>query len=720
MFTPNFHPWERDVDSAADFSMIGRQPMSIATIHFFMKLSLLFLLGVSGAWGEIVINEILYNAPDDLEVEFVEFYHSGNEEIDVSRWSVADREGTLYEFPDGSTIKPGEYVVLCREPVLFEEFYGIKPGGEMSHRLGNGGDEVILKDSKGKVLERVAYDDSVPWPVVADGLSASLERISPVAPSASPDSWAPSPSSARYQQLPGGTPGKVNTAFLMTIPPRITCAEPLPERVDFGAGVEVRVELGADSPPVKSVDLVYRLVTGAGAGQETTLSMGAEGNVYSATIPGQTVEGILRYRIIATGQDGASRSIPHMQALRPAFSTFVSSVVTPGFIPVAHFILPEHDMLSRNRGRYRRYDSEEERIAQGSAAVVLTDPETKETRLFDFVHITRRSQGYKVRLHKDRLWRDMSTVNVLRVFSPRHSLCESLAFEFHRRAGVPAPWADYFRLTIDGQRQPYHLAFEQPNKSFLRRFQLDDDGNLYKAIWQGNHRPSRRAYPNGVQKQHRLIGRHEKKTNIHENYDDLVTLVESLENGRALDPSEHIINYFAANSLLSHWDGFHNNYFLYHEVSKKLDRWWMFPWDQDKTWGYHDGIRGNAVFADLPLGAGSEDFLPPHVSGRAEDYAHAIGVRGAPWFRYGGEVSRAVLSHPDTRRLFLLRVRELATEVFTEEAFGPEIDRLGKRLLPELSPREQMTLRSTLQIFRDHLEKRRRFVLDQKEIRDLK
>jgi hypothetical protein len=180
------------------------------------------------------------------------------------------------------------------------------------------------------------------------------------------------------------------------------------------------------------------------------------------------------------------------------FSVFVSNPVAGGSIPSARFILPEGNIERVQRFRYGRREGQAQAFpAQGTAAIVLTDHETKASVLFDYIHIKPRSGGSKVRLHKDRLWRELSTINILKMYAPRQTLCESLAFEFHRRAGVPSSWADYVQLSIDGKAQGIHLAFEQPNKSFLRRHDLDDDGNLYKAIWQGSHQPSPRAYPRG-------------------------------------------------------------------------------------------------------------------------------------------------------------------------------------------------------------------------------
>ncbi|MEM7387131.1 MAG: CotH kinase family protein, partial [Verrucomicrobiota bacterium] len=660
-------------------------------------------LCVSVVQGEVVINEVFYNAPDDLDLEFVELHAATEKSVELSGWTLADAKDTLFAFPKGSRIEAGGYLVLSRGMADFETFYGFEAAGELTRGLGNGGDEVILKDESGMIRDQLAYDDEAPWPVVADGMSASLERVHPLAPGALASSWVPSPSSNRYQTQPGGSPGKVNVGRTPGVPPRVKAVIARNE-VKPGHKISVRVELEADSPPVKRVRMAYRFVTGNELGPVKTLSAKADssGRFFSATLPTRKERGILRYWILAEGgKKGLIRRVPAAHALRPAFSVVVTDPVPCQEIPVVQFLLPEEN-FPKNLSPffYRRNEAVPDRSAQGKAAFILTEPKTGISKVFDFVHITQRKGGYKVRLHKDRLWREMSTINVLGVFGWRHTLCEPLAFELHRRAGVPASWADFFQVEIDGERRGVHLAFEQPNKAFLRRNDLDDDGNLFKAIWQASHRPSQRAYPSGVDYPQRLIGRHEKKTNVHEDYGDLVELVEELEKGEALPDPEGIINYFAANSLLSHWDGFHNNYFLYHEVSKKTDKWWLFPWDQDKTWGFHDRVGPNEVFFSLPLNAGRKGFLPPDQFGPDDRFQGAIGLRGAAWYRYGGEISRAVLDHPETGKRFLLRIRELAMEVFTEEIFGPEMDQMEKRLQPEVTKEQAKEIRQTLALYR--------------------
>ena len=65
----------------------------------------------------------------------------------------------------------------------FRAAYGGDSGslGNFTGTLSNGGERVTLSDSKGNTIDSVKYGDRSPWPVGADGYSASLERICPSA-----------------------------------------------------------------------------------------------------------------------------------------------------------------------------------------------------------------------------------------------------------------------------------------------------------------------------------------------------------------------------------------------------------------------------------------------------------------------------------------------------------------------------------------------------------
>jgi spore coat protein CotH len=263
----------------------------------------------------------------------------------------------------------------------------------------------------------------------------------------------------------------------------------------------------------------------------------------------------------------------------------------------------------------------------------------------------------------------------------------------------------------------YHLLVEQPNEAFLRRNKLKDAGNLYKILW----------YERGI------VGQHEKKTNRHTGHQDLVELIGLLEKSSGNDQwavikkhfnVEQVITYFAVNMCLSHWDGFFNNYFTYHDVSG-TGKWEIYPWDQDKTWGFYDGIQGSAVFFDMPLTFGMAGDAPPG-SPRNRPSPQFFGG-GAPWWRPGGWFSKPLLANPQFRKHFLARTREILDTIYTEEVFFPIIDAMGERLKDEVRIRAvaikenpdsaSLRLERNLRSLKDHLVKRRRFLLEQPEIR---
>ncbi|MBI2928892.1 MAG: CotH kinase family protein [Verrucomicrobia bacterium] len=353
----------------------------------------------------------------------------------------------------------------------------------------------------------------------------------------------------------------------------------------------------------------------------------------------------------------------------------------------------------------------------GRSAFVFVDPQTRAPELFDFVHVAERSGGFKVHFQTDRPLREMTTINLIFEYNERFVLAEPLAYEVYRRAGNAACLTDFVRLSIDGQPEGYHLLVEQPNGAFLRRNQVKTGGNLYKILW----------YERGVVRQH------EKKTNLSTGHNDVVALVEQLEKSKGdaqwaiikkhLDV-EQVINYFAVNTVLSHWDGFFNNYFTYHDLNG-TGKWTMYPWDQDKTWGFHDGLGEGGTFFDMPLTFGMEGDRPPGWD-KDRPPPRGFGGRNA-WWRAGGFFSKPLLANPQFRQLFLARTKELLETVYTAEKFDPVIDQLRDRLKDEVRLRAEMKQENpdeaqkrfdrNLAQLKDHLVKRRAFLFEQDGIK---
>jgi hypothetical protein len=642
----------------------------------------------------VVINEIFCNAADDLnELQFVELYNPSLQPVELGGWKLAG--SARHMFPPAVQLPAGGYLVLCKDVRLFRKHYGFDAAGQFEGTLAGDDARLELIDNAGKRVDAIRWKLRSPWPVSPDGYGSSLERICPAVAANSSDNWAnwaasPLPTTAGK---PGGTPGKKNASFASRLPPVIANVTLTPTHAVPGEAVRVEADVRSDSK-LASVHLHYR-VAGPGLEQAAPPLAMAEQKPgrYAATIPGQKAGQIIRCFIAAKDAAGGERLFPHPNDLRPALSCYVHDKFLLGKIPFGIVI---------NVGLG------ESPPARGRSAFVHVPVKTGVPELFDFIHVTPRNAGRKVRFHKDHTLDGMTSINLIYEYMDRFVLAEPLAYELYRLAGNAACRTDFLRTWVDGQPLGYQLLIEQPNKAFLKRQGLNTNGNLYKLIWFGQ----------GV------VGQHEKKTRIHEGHDDIVNLVNQLQRTRGDAQWEliqkqfdvpQVVNYFAVNMLLSHWDGYFNNYFAYHDV-QGTGKWTMYPWDQDKTWGFHDGLGGYDIFTNMPITFGKQGDQP--------------SANGGFWWRPAGYFSGPLLAHPNFRRLFLARTRELLEQVYTEEKMFPIIKEMGDRL--EEEARVQVRIRGqdpnravahlhrNLDTFREHLRKRRAFLLAQDEIKNVK
>lgn len=662
--------------------------------------------------ARVVINEVMYHAPDDLQdLEYIELFNSGGEAVDIGGWGLA--KGVKVKFPAGTKIAGKGFLVVARNPKRLSEYYGIQPAAVFSQKLKNDGERIELVDAGGTVIDVVHYRDRAPWPTGADGHSGSLERIDPDASGDNPANWISSPLSADRKK-PTGSPGKPNSVA-SKLPPVIANVHFAPDDPPPNQTITVEAEVKG-SAEIKEVALLYRLAGPGFEKAEVALPMraGAE-NRFSAAIPGQAKDSLVRFRIRATDSAGAVRFYPAETEPRPALSFYVHDAIDPGKIPFAWIITttPAETSRGRNGREQPRFgpwaNNGNRQEGPYKSAFVAYDPATKKTQLFDFVQVSPRKGGHKVHFYGDQPFDEMTGINLIFEYDERFPLTEMMAYEVYHRAGMPAEKSYHMRCWMNGRAIGYQLLVEQPNRGFLRRNKIRDDGNLYKLLWFGNG----------------LTGQHAKKTNKREGHQDLQALVDELNKTKDREQweiikknfdVEEVANYFAVNMVLSYWDGFFNNYYTYHDVHG-TGKWTMYPWDQDKTWGITD-FR-SSVFYQLPLTFGMKGDQPPAGQGRNFD----------GWWRPPGWFSGPLLANSYFRRIFLARVKDLTENVYTEKNFLPLIDALGVRLRDEVKVRAQINGEdptSALQRFeghlnwlREHLKKRRAYLLAQKELQNV-
>ncbi|MBN1788193.1 MAG: CotH kinase family protein [Sedimentisphaerales bacterium] len=156
------------------------------------------------AQPEIVINEIMYNPSDGNDFEFVELYNpSATEAVDMSEWHL---DGVNLDLPPGTVLLPQSYLVVVRNDIQFRAKYGsgLFIAAQYEGGLDNGGENLILTDRYGNEVDKVRYDDDLPWDTLADAAGPSLERIDTSQNGNHAMNWRASVST-------GGTPCAVNS-----------------------------------------------------------------------------------------------------------------------------------------------------------------------------------------------------------------------------------------------------------------------------------------------------------------------------------------------------------------------------------------------------------------------------------------------------------------------------------------------------------------------------
>jgi hypothetical protein len=170
--------------------------------------------------GPVVINEIMYNpATSDQNAEYIELLNISdsvvtlaefdNEQLIDVPWRFADdSNGISFDFPLGTTMAPGELLLLVKDRDVFESSYvGIPDDVQIfewgSGKLDNAGEKIQLSkpgdEFEGKRyyirVDRVNYSDGFhpldedPWPIWPDGYGFSLTRTVPADYGNDPANW---------------------------------------------------------------------------------------------------------------------------------------------------------------------------------------------------------------------------------------------------------------------------------------------------------------------------------------------------------------------------------------------------------------------------------------------------------------------------------------------------------------------------------------------------
>ncbi len=161
--------------------------------------------------NSIVINEINYNSSSEFDSgDWVELVNVSSNPFDLSNWIFKDENNeNVFVIPNSTLLDEGAFLVLCNDTLAFStQFPNVSNViGQFDFGLSGGGERVRLYDFEENLVDEVEYDDTLPWPVEADGEGATLELIDPALDNILADSWE-----ASYGF---GSPGAINSVSLI-------------------------------------------------------------------------------------------------------------------------------------------------------------------------------------------------------------------------------------------------------------------------------------------------------------------------------------------------------------------------------------------------------------------------------------------------------------------------------------------------------------------------
>jgi len=173
--------------------------------------------------NDVVINEILFNPPQESSQRYIEIYNRSDKVIDLSNYYIASKdtvENKLeYDVDDHRIAKesylffPRDYIVLTTNPGGVKKHYmttnpdGFIRIGRMPRMTNDGGVAVFAHKSQ-KIIDMVVYSDDMHYPLLHDKSGVALERRNYDMPSCNESNWH-----SAAQNVGFGTPGFRNSQF---------------------------------------------------------------------------------------------------------------------------------------------------------------------------------------------------------------------------------------------------------------------------------------------------------------------------------------------------------------------------------------------------------------------------------------------------------------------------------------------------------------------------
>ncbi|MEE9257073.1 MAG: CotH kinase family protein, partial [bacterium] len=581
----------------------------------------------------VIINEIHYHPPGDagLREEFVELYNRTDRAVDLHGWRFTDGITCRFDRVSGpASIPPKSFLLVARDPAGLARIAGIpaaRIAGPYRGKLSNFKDRLALVDPRGKIVEVVEYSEDGLWPARADGLGASLQRISSEAPGNLVQNWAVYSPSLRTENprgvssvnrgavrrferrplsRPGDvTPGRANSVASPALPPLVAFLERVPREPRSRDPVVIRARVeGSD---VARAALIYDLGSGErstpltddGRAADTTAGDG----IYAGEIPPASDRTVVRFRIAAYGRRGGVFHFPREGNPSPHAGYYVLDQPRSGNEDLEVYHLLWNGRLSCAKGAWLRGCTF---VYRGTAYLNVG------LKYRGLTSCGMPKSGLKIDFNRGDLFRGQKQLNLLGCWQDRSLLRERLAWDFFRDIGHPHCQVEMAAVYAAGNR--FHglfVALEAPGKSYLRRNGLSTRSTLWKctssflgAESAGRGRFSRVTKSEAADQNEAALREFEHKLNSLTGREHLEYVLEHID-------VEALIEYQTVKCLISDEDAYTKNWFLRQDAAKDAEgnaihRFTVHPWDLDLSFGQYS-LNEEAIHTDRQPLAGTVD-----------------------------------------------------------------------------------------------------------------
>lgn len=171
-----------------------------------------------GITNELVINEVLFNPPDN-GVDFVELMNRSKKVIDLKNVYIAHRDvvGSITDIqslsPDSYLCFPGDYVVITEDAFVTRTQHSIPEGAillqtDAMPSFNDDEGDVVLMNQNGEVVDELKYQSNWHFQLLENVEGVSLERINPNTTTQNPSNWHSASATVGY-----ASPGSRNSQY---------------------------------------------------------------------------------------------------------------------------------------------------------------------------------------------------------------------------------------------------------------------------------------------------------------------------------------------------------------------------------------------------------------------------------------------------------------------------------------------------------------------------